>query len=135
MNRDKRDQQTRFPTVLQETVRGNVCELLCRIDPEIIYFSGHFDAQPVLPGVAQLEWAVTCAVTYLQTPDRFGGMESVKFQAPILPAATVVLAVEWLPEKHKLKFAYRSPDGHHQHASGVISLFPLAAQRSNRSAC
>ena len=40
-------------------------EIVLQLDPSLFWFSGHFSVQPLLPGVAQLNWAMDYATTWL----------------------------------------------------------------------
>ncbi|MHA2937294.1 ApeI family dehydratase [Vibrio sp. RC27] len=76
------------------------------IQPELEYFSGHFDGFPILPGVAQLDWALYFAAHYFEAPFEFSGMEVVKYQKPISPSTALQLELKWEREKNKLQFSY-----------------------------
>jgi 3-hydroxymyristoyl/3-hydroxydecanoyl-(acyl carrier protein) dehydratase len=108
------------PSVLSSIRSENGVELLLKIDADILYFSGHFEGRPILPGVAQLDWVVFFAKKYLKVFPFFDGMEVIKFQAPVLPCYELTLILKWDAEKKKLYFTYLSKYG--QHASGRIRL-------------
>ncbi|CAH0529175.1 ApeI family dehydratase [Vibrio hippocampi] len=114
----------RKPTLIRHTVQDNHAELELRVDGDILYFQGHFDQFKLLPGVAQVDWAVFYARQYLNTPSAFKGMEVIKFQEPILPDAEVTLSLTWDEDKQKLAFKYTSMDGERLavHASGKMKL-------------
>ena len=68
-------------------------EIVLQLDPSLFWFSGHFSVQPLLPGVAQLNWAMDYATTLLVPGWRFHSIQNVKFQSPLLPEATVTLSL------------------------------------------
>ena len=92
-----------------ETVRAdsNVFETVCEIPAKLSYFAGHFPEQAVLPGVVQVNWANNLA-TQLFNVEEFRGVNSLKFNTMILPEAKVTLSLTLNPEKHTVKFSYKS---------------------------
>ena len=99
-------------------------EIVLRLDPALFWFNGHFAAQPLLPGVAQLDWVMHYATTLLAPGFQFHSMPNVKFQAPLLPGNIVTLALNWQEERQILTFSYQRHDGEAKHtaSSGKIRL-------------
>lgn len=73
---------------------------------DLAHFSGHFPAAPVVPGVAQIGWAMSLAQRDLHPELRFAGMEALKFQRLLRPGDVAALALKWDAAKQKLYFAY-----------------------------
>lgn len=73
-------------------------EITLYLDPGLLWFKGHFAVQPLLPGVAQLDWVMHYA-SALAPGYRFHSIQNVKFAAPLLPENTVTLALAWQPER------------------------------------
>ena len=98
-------------------------EVVLYLDPELSWFRGHFAVQPLLPGVAQIDWVMHYA-SVLAPGWRFTSLKNVKFQSPLLPGATVTLTLEWQEARQLLTFSYQSHDGDARHtaSSGKISL-------------
>lgn len=71
---------------------------------DLAYFSGHFPSVPVVPGVAQISWAMNLAQRDLCPALRFGGMEALKFQRLLRPGDTALLVLRWDEAKQKLYF-------------------------------
>lgn len=71
---------------------------------DLAYFSGHFPSVPVVPGVAQISWAVSLAQRELCPGLRFGGMEALKFQRLLRPGDRAQLALRWDDAKQKMYF-------------------------------
>ena len=84
--------------------------------PDLLYFDGHFDAAPILPGVVQVDWAVHYGRRYFALPARFTGINALKFQQVIVPGQPVLL--ELVHDGASLRFRYHSDAG--KHASGRI---------------
>lgn len=109
--------------VAQWTLReAAAAELELDIDADLIAFDGHFPQAPILPGVAQLDWAVRYARDAFALPPRFVRMEALKFQRVIRPGARVHLRLEWMQDKGALVFRYQSDRG--PHASGRVLFAP-----------
>lgn len=109
------------PTIIKQEKIDNEISLLLQIDPEIAYFSGHFDDYPILPGVVQLDWAIHYGKTLLDCGHHFMGMEVIKFQQPIFPNTELLLTLRWDNDKQKLYFSYTSGENN-SHSSGRIKL-------------
>lgn len=110
----------RLPPIIQQRATNTGIVLLLDLLPALVVFDGHFPELPILPGVAQLEWAVHFGHTLLGAPTEFLGMNAIKFQKITPPGSQVELVLEYLPEKQLLQFCYQSPAG--QHSSGRIRL-------------
>ncbi|KQY90629.1 AMP-binding protein [Pelomonas sp. Root1444] len=91
-----------------------------RIDIEARYpgFDGHFENQPVLPGVVQLDWAERFARELFALQPAFAGLEQLKFQQVIRPGSTVELTLTVNADGSELRFALASERG--PHASGKL---------------
>ncbi|MBD2791253.1 hydroxymyristoyl-ACP dehydratase [Xenorhabdus sp. 42] len=96
------------------------------LDPDLAWFRGHFPIQPLLPGVAQIDWAIHYAQTLLAPDWSFAAIEMVKFQFPLLPKDKLRLKMKWEEEKHLLSFHYdvETPngDGYQTASQGKVKL-------------
>jgi acyl-coenzyme A synthetase/AMP-(fatty) acid ligase len=81
-------------------------------------FDGHFPQQALVPGVAQLDWAIALAREAFGVAMPVLRLEQLKFQAPIFPDTAVVLALEWDAQASLLGFRIASAG--QQHASGRV---------------
>lgn len=88
------------------------------ISAELAAFDGHFPGQPILPGVAQVDWAIHFARECFALPARFLRLDALKFQRPVRPGTMVELALQWQADAAVLGFRYSSAEG--VHASGRI---------------
>ena len=91
-------------------IQTDTLSVVLSLDPALFWFRGHFAVQPLLPGVAQLDWVMHYA-TYLAPGLQFGGIQSVKFQSPLLPENVVTLNLAWRADKQLLTFSYQRHDG------------------------
>ncbi|SDO02269.1 Acyl-coenzyme A synthetase/AMP-(fatty) acid ligase [Rhodoferax sp. OV413] len=88
------------------------------IQADLRVFDGHFPVAPVLPGVAQLDWAVSFGRECFPINGDFLRVETLKFQRPVRPGDRITLALTWRAAASTLVFAYRS--GEQMHSSGRI---------------
>lgn len=86
----------------------------------LLYFDGHFDVAPILPGVVQVDWAIHYGRHYFGLPPQFKGINALKFQQVIQPETPVRLELLHDVAKGCLQFRYASEAG--QHASGRVML-------------
>jgi acyl-CoA synthetase (AMP-forming)/AMP-acid ligase II/3-hydroxymyristoyl/3-hydroxydecanoyl-(acyl carrier protein) dehydratase len=85
---------------------------------DLLYFDGHFDVAPILPGVVQVEWAIHYGRQYFALPPHFTGINVLKFQQVVQPEQPVQLELVHDAVKGSLNFRYTSTGG--QHASGRV---------------
>ncbi len=96
-----------LPTLVSKSLDGETATLQLWLDPELVWFAGHFPGAPLLPGVAQLHLAIGYACEQWAIEERFSGLEMLKFQRPLQPGNEVELQLSWQPEQRKLQFCYR----------------------------
>ena len=89
------------------------------VEESILYLQGHFPGQPILPGVAQIGWAIHFGGQLFGALGAFKALEVIKFQQVIRPGRWVGLKLAWDEQKRKLQFQYFSDDVNH--ASGRIA--------------
>lgn len=78
------------------------------ITPDLRVFDGHFPEAPVVPGVAQVDWAIAWGKEAFGNLGRFVRLDALKFQALLRPGHTAQLSLEWNAEKRVLTFKYAS---------------------------
>ncbi|MHC8297518.1 AMP-binding protein [Pseudomonas sp. LB3P58] len=98
----------RAPEVLDQVEVDGEWSLQLTVPPDLAYFSGHFPRAPVLPGVVQVEWALTLGQQLMDLPAKFAGMEVLKFQQLVRPGDVVQLHLRFDPTRSKLYFTYRN---------------------------
>ncbi|RXU64752.1 AMP-binding protein [Pseudomonas protegens] len=94
------------PEVLEQLQHADEWQLQLAVPPDLAYFSGHFPATPVLPGVVQVDWALALGQQLLDLPGRFAGMEVLKFQQLVRPGDRIQLNLRFDAQRQKLYFAY-----------------------------
>jgi 3-hydroxymyristoyl/3-hydroxydecanoyl-(acyl carrier protein) dehydratase len=88
------------------------------VTEDLAVFDGHFPGLPVLPGVAQLDWAIEFARSSFTLPGRFIRAEALKFQRPVIPDVRLELSLHWHAQALQLNFAFASAAG--VHSSGRV---------------
>ena len=82
--------------------------------PEFTGFSGHFDGNPVLPGVCVLQSALVLAEDWLSAPVVLRELVSAKFRIPIGPGQELVVTCrkgDVLQDGRELLFVRAQADG------------------------
>lgn len=113
----------RLPIVLnRDWLDANTVQLNFRMQPELVFFRGHFDELPVVPGVVEIHWVEHYAREMfgerLASRDAFTRMEAVKFQELIRPGREVCMELTLQPECSRVVF--RLYYGHHTFSSGRL---------------
>ena len=98
----------KLPEVLQQIEDNGEWSLQLAVPPDLAFFSGHFPKAPVLPGVVQVDWALALGQRLMNLPEKFAGMEVLKFQQLVRPGDQVQLHLRFDPVRGKLYFAYRN---------------------------
>ena len=94
----------------------------------LIWFSGHFPKQAILPGVTQLEWVLSFAKAWLGAL-RLEEIQTVKFVQPVLANETLELRLrkkEVSGSEISLRFEYVLLDGNQNQ---TVSLGHLKVMR------
>ncbi|MEO6919757.1 MAG: AMP-binding protein [Collimonas sp.] len=88
------------------------------VPSDLLYFDGHFEGAPILPGVVQVDWAINYGREYFALAPQFMGMQALKFQRVITPG--MVVQLELLHDQQKNNLTFRMVSAAGQHASGRI---------------
>ncbi|MBK8158054.1 MAG: acyl-CoA synthetase [Rhodospirillaceae bacterium] len=78
--------------------------------PDLQQLEGHFPGMPIVPGVAQIDWAVKLAARHLELPVGVAMSYQVKFHRLTLPGTLLTLKLDLDAERQRLNFAYRRDD-------------------------
>jgi 3-hydroxymyristoyl/3-hydroxydecanoyl-(acyl carrier protein) dehydratase len=112
------DHSCTWPVVTSQEVNEHEASLQIEIPEDLLYFEGHFEGNPVLPGVVQTHWAEHYGRALLGVTGHFSHLEVIKFQRIITPNEQITLALSYNLDKQKLTFKYQSKAG--EHSSGRI---------------
>ena len=81
------------------------------------FFPDHFPRLAILPGVVQIDWAITLGRAHLPVAGTFRGLRALKFLNPILPDTALTLELaQGAPGE--LSFSYRA--GARAYSSGRV---------------
>ncbi|AUG98809.1 hydroxymyristoyl-ACP dehydratase [Pectobacteriaceae bacterium CE70] len=113
-----------LPVELSRHYDEQYAELVLLVSSDLLWFSGHFPTQPLLPGVAQLDWVLHYGCELLAPGWQFSSVENIKFQQPILPGKRLRLNLTWSADKRLLTFGFHILDGEAEPvaSSGKIKL-------------
>lgn len=89
------------------------------VNAELRCFKGHFDDAAIVPGVVQLDWAVTFAKQYLSMQGNVLNVSVLKFQNLLLPDMQVQLEI-LKKSSTKFTFSYFADD--EKYASARVEL-------------
>ena len=111
-----------LPVELERGRLGDKAWVGMQINADLPWFSGHFPQQPILPGVAQLDWVVEYATQMLAPGWQFASVENIKFQQPVQPGQRLMLHLEWRAERGQVIFSYQRVADGQQVSSGKLGL-------------
>lgn len=107
------------PDILEKIKTDDHVQFKMKLPGDLIYFTGHFPGAPILPGVAQIHWAVSYASSIFGTPPTTLEISQLKFRKPILPDNVVTLDLQFDRSTGRVKFRYcSSTDG--DMSSGIL---------------
>ena len=102
--------------VVERATERVVLEL--RVPLDLVYYDGHFDQAKVLPGVAQVDWAIALGRKEFRFAGTFVRLERVKFHRLYRPGPLLTLELDWRAERESLAFKFTSASG--PHSSGRV---------------
>ena len=77
------------------------------IPAQLIYFKGHFNNLPILPGLVQIKWAIEFS-TQLSKRNQIKKINRLKFSGLILPNTTLTLSIHYKMESGRADFRYHN---------------------------
>ena len=102
--------------LLERDAQRAVLELSAPSD--LCYFNGHFPGVPILAGVVQIHWVITCGRQFFDLPPVFRGIHALRFRHILGPDKPFRLELVHEPLTSCLSFKITSPVG--THASGRV---------------
>jgi len=92
--------------VLKSEADDNSLTLKLRPPEDLFYFDGHFDREPVLPGVVQIDWAIAIGRKQFAIDGTFQRIEALKFHRIIKAGQEIELALRYDRDRGRLGFRY-----------------------------
>jgi acyl-coenzyme A synthetase/AMP-(fatty) acid ligase len=112
------------PRLLTDDEHAAEVRLSLHLPDELPCFDGHFAGVPILPGVAQIDWAIRFAEERFALRPRLERIEALKFFEVIPAGATVELELAYDAAAGRLRFTYSS--GERICTSGRLQLQALS---------
>jgi 3-hydroxymyristoyl/3-hydroxydecanoyl-(acyl carrier protein) dehydratase len=100
----------RLPRILAIRPRQDGVELDLVVQPELLWFQGHFPELPILPGVVQLDWAVHFAHEQGVIEAPAARAFQVKFRAVVTPRDALTLVLQRQAKGGRVAFEFRRGD-------------------------
>ena len=94
-------------------IEGQKLSATLFLPKNLVYFDGHFEDMPILPGVVQIHWVIELAYEHLKIEGEFIGVDILKFKQIISPGYLVEIKAIYDPLKGTLNFTYTSEQGNH----------------------
>jgi acyl-coenzyme A synthetase/AMP-(fatty) acid ligase/3-hydroxymyristoyl/3-hydroxydecanoyl-(acyl carrier protein) dehydratase len=82
-----------------------------RVPEDLACLEGHFEGNPVVPGVVQIGWALDAAARILGAPPLVRGFEGLRFPAVLRPGDALEVAVAVSEDGRAVRFALAGRDG------------------------
>jgi 3-hydroxymyristoyl/3-hydroxydecanoyl-(acyl carrier protein) dehydratase len=105
---------TPLPEVLRRTRQTedgvDRVNLVLDVSTNLAAFDGHFPETPILPAVAQIDWAVRIARSEFTLPPRFNALRSLKFLAIVQPPVELTLDLARSADGRSVAFTYLRRD-------------------------
>jgi 3-hydroxymyristoyl/3-hydroxydecanoyl-(acyl carrier protein) dehydratase len=99
------------PQIIEVKVGNSRVEISLAIPRELVYFHGHFPAFPILPGVVQIDWAVTYSKRYFNLGDGTARTLQIKFRQIIRPGDHLILTLIHQKSNSQIQFTYDNAEG------------------------
>lgn len=106
------------PIVLDQRVEVATATLRLRLPQDLSFFDGHFDAESVLPGVVQVDWAVRWALNFFTIAAPVERVEALKFFKVLFAEQNVTLELGYDDERRRVSFRYF--DGNTNYSKGRV---------------
>jgi 3-hydroxymyristoyl/3-hydroxydecanoyl-(acyl carrier protein) dehydratase len=85
---------------------GDSAELTLELNPEMVWFKGHFPDEPILPGIAQTHMAAIWAECLWGFRPFGANLTQVKFRRVMRPGSQVILRLTRDLDRQRLSFSY-----------------------------
>lgn len=106
-------------TWLSRTAEQAFLEL--SIPSNLRVLDGHFPVAAVVPGVAQVDWAIAWGREVFPAGNRLQRMDALKFQALLRPGDRVKVQLDWNAAKSMLSFKFSSDNAAYSSGRVVLS--------------
>jgi 3-hydroxymyristoyl/3-hydroxydecanoyl-(acyl carrier protein) dehydratase len=108
------------PIVLARDVSDNEVHLTLDIPPDLFQLRGHFPKLAIVPGVAQLDWALNFARCHFALTGDLRQVTQLKYRRVLKPGDAVGLNLQCRNGGASVVFSFAGPDV--QYSSGILKL-------------
>jgi 3-hydroxymyristoyl/3-hydroxydecanoyl-(acyl carrier protein) dehydratase len=92
--------------LMAASVDGDCAELTLELDPQMVWFQGHFPNEPILPGIAQTHMAAMWAECLWGFRPFGANLFQVKFRRVMRPGSQIILRLARDIDRQRLGFGY-----------------------------
>ena len=93
--------------------------LQLEISADLMVFEGHFDGCPVVPGIAQVDWALRWTASLLGMRAASQELRHLKFMRALRPGTLVVLELSLNREQVPPRLSFRYSDALGDYSQGT----------------
>jgi 3-hydroxymyristoyl/3-hydroxydecanoyl-(acyl carrier protein) dehydratase len=97
---------TPLPACSELRREGEAVTLALDLPDDCPAFDGHFPATPILPAVAQVDWAIRLARQNFPLPPHFNALRALKFLRIVQPPVRLVLELAPTADRRGVTFTY-----------------------------
>lgn len=112
------------PHLVSCHVHAHRAEIALALSPDMLWFQGHFDEYPILPGVAQLDWVMHFIQHTSLAHGVFTGFQQLKFTLPIQPHDAIKLVLQVQENDVLFTYSVMRQNEERVASSGRVKLCP-----------
>ncbi len=101
---------SRTPDVLEQTVSDREAHLQLQVPHDLVYTDGHFEGEPIVPGVVLLDWALEIARDVYPSLKKLSEIRSIKFKRSLQPGDQCELELHRNSSSSAISFTYHRRD-------------------------
>lgn len=109
-----------LPDVVSQQLTGDEAQLTLNVSSDILYFDGHFEQQPILPGVTQVHWAAHFGKQLLGIQGEFQQLKNIKFMQVLTPGQEVQLSISKIMKDAQQSIRFRFNSATETFSSGEL---------------
>ncbi len=102
---EKKEELVKYPIVKEYNPDSGHALLNIEIPENLLWFDGHFEKMPILPGVVQLDWVIYYLSQALGRPCLCTKVNRIKYTNIITPKMNLQLHIQW--KDNRVKFIYQ----------------------------
>lgn len=120
----------RAPRWLGEQLHENGWRITLEVPEHCAYVDGHFDGQPVVPGIALVHWAMQQARRLFTLNGEFESLERLRFPQPLLPGDRFEMSLDHRRSDGTESLRLEGESQRGKHVTGRVALIHRQARES-----